>query len=40
MIKKYIFYNDKKVFALYYRETKTIYYNVNFAAETKLIIFK
>lgn len=40
MIRKYIYYCDKRVFALYYKTTKTIYYNINFAADTKLILFK
>lgn len=40
MNKKYVYYYDKRVFALYYRTTNTIYYNIDFAANTKLILLK
>lgn len=40
MIKKHIYYKDKTIFALYYRATNTIYYNLLFVAETKLILVK
>lgn len=38
--KKYIEYNDNKIYALFYKKTKTIYYNLCFTYKTKIIIFK
>lgn len=40
MKKKYICFYDPKVYAIYYRATNTIYYNVTFAANTKLYVVK
>lgn len=40
MRKKYIYYNDKYIYALYYRESNIIYYNLNFIGKTQIIIFK
>lgn len=40
MKKKYIYFYDPKVYAIYYRATKTLYYNMYFTAKTKLILFK
>ena len=40
LTKKYIEYNDTKIYALFYAETKTIYYNLCFTHRTKIIIFK
>nr|DAV98897.1 MAG TPA: hypothetical protein [Caudoviricetes sp.] len=40
MIKKYICFDSPKVYAIYYRVTNTIYYNVMFAAQTKLYIIR
>lgn len=40
MIQKYIYYQDKAIYALYYRNTNTIYYNLFFDAVTKLILIK
>lgn len=38
--KKYICFNDPTVYVIYYRATNTIYYNVMFAANTKLYVIK
>ena len=40
MIKKNILFNDPTVYAIFYRATNTIYYNVMFAAYTKLYVIK
>ena len=40
MKKKFICFNDPKVYAIYYRATNTIYYNIAFAANTKLYVIK
>lgn len=40
MIKKYICFDDPMVYIIYYRATNTIYYNVMFAAHTKLYVIK
>jgi len=40
MKKKYICFCDPKVYAIYYRATNTIYYNVAFATNTKLYVIK
>ncbi|WP_279221150.1 hypothetical protein [Clostridium sp. AM27-31LB] len=40
MRRKYINYYQRTIYAIYYRSTKTIYYNLAFAGDTKLIIFK
>ncbi len=40
MIKKYIFFeHHKHIYAIYYRSTKTIYYNVN-SDSNKIILIK
>ena len=39
MIRKYVYYKDTYVYALYYRSTNTLYYNRNFTGECKIIIF-
>lgn len=40
MIKKYIRYADKRIYAICYHETKTIYINLKFQGNKKLIIYK
>ena len=39
MIHKYIYYNEPNVYAVYYRTTKIIYYNLNFIGKIQLILF-
>ncbi|WP_264467854.1 hypothetical protein [Lacrimispora sp. 210928-DFI.3.58] len=41
MTRKYIRYKDKKVYALYYKNRKTIYYNLDFegVAQIYIIVF-
>jgi len=38
MIKKYVRYHRIDVYALYYRKTNTIYYNLNFKVKMQLIL--
>lgn len=38
--RKYITHNRDDVYAVYYNDIKTMYYNINFSKETKLIIYK
>lgn len=38
MQKKYIKYDNGNVYAIFYRETKVIYYNLNFQGTTEIII--
>lgn len=40
MIKKYIRYHDQKIFAVFYKDTKTLYYNKLFTWHMKVILFK
>lgn len=40
MIKKYICYYDRKVYAIFYKDTKTIYYNLNYIGTTQLILYR
>lgn len=41
MKKKHIYYRYKKIYALYYRNNNTLYYNLNFdKRHTKIIIFQ
>lgn len=40
MTKKYIIYFDRRIYAIFYRKTSTIYYNLNFSGKVKVIIFK
>ena len=40
MIKKYIRFYNRKIYAIYYRRNNTIYYNLNFSGEAQLIVFK
>ncbi len=40
MQKKYIIFNDPKIYAIYYRAAGIIYYNLTFAAYTKIYVFK
>ena len=40
MNRKYIHYDNPEVYALYYRETNTIYYNMDFGYVTHIILFK
>ena len=40
MTKKYIKYYDGRIYARYYYEGDIIYYNLNFCAETQLIVYK
>lgn len=37
MASEYIRYDDNRVYAIYYREYKTIYYNLQFNFRMKLI---
>ncbi len=38
--RKYIFYDGSTIYAIYYKSTKTIYYNLNFKGTTHIIAFK
>lgn len=38
--RKYITHNRDDVYAVYYHDIKTMYYNINFSKGTKLIIYK
>lgn len=38
MSKKYIHYIEKRVYAIYYRENNTIYYNLDFTEGAQLIL--
>lgn len=38
--RKYIAHNRDDVYAVYYHDIKTMYYNINFSKGTKLIIYK
>ena len=38
--KKYIFYNSTVIYAIYYKQVKTVYYNLNFKSTTGVIVFK
>ena len=38
--RKYIFYDGSTIYAIYYKSTKTIYYNLNFKGTTCIIAFK
>lgn len=38
--RKYISHNRIDVYAVYYHDIKTMYYNINFSKGTKLIIYK
>lgn len=40
MIKKHICFNNREVYAIYYRATNTIYYNTVFEANIKLYVIK
>ena len=40
MIKKYIHYGNKTIYAIYYRVNGTVYYNLDFCSKVKLIIYK
>ena len=40
MIKKYIYWYDCRVYAIYYSSINTIYYNLDFNGATQLIICK
>ena len=40
MAKKYINYKDSSVYALYYKENDTVYYNLNFSGKTKIILYR
>ncbi len=40
MIKKYIHFYSREIYAIYYRKGNTIYYNLNFFGKAQLIIFK
>lgn len=37
--KKYINYNRDEIYAIYYREVHTIYYNLDFKGEVRLIVY-
>lgn len=38
MTRKYIRYDKKEVYALYYKKAKIIYYNIDFQGRTQLIV--
>lgn len=38
MTRKYIRYDKKEVYALYYKKAKIIYYNIDFRGRTQLIV--
>ncbi|GEM_PF-1655856 len=38
MSKKYICYSRHEIYAIYYRETRIIYYNIDFCGTTKIIL--
>lgn len=38
--RKYIFYDGITIYAIYYKSTKTIYYNLNFKGTIHIIVFK
>ncbi len=38
MSKRYIFYNRKSVYAIYYYSTNTVYYNIDFSGTTQLVL--
>lgn len=38
MRKRYIIYNKKQVYAIYYRNIDTVFYNTDFMGETQLIL--
>ncbi len=40
MRKKYIYYNDDRIYAIYFQRSDTIYYNLDFSGFTRLIIYK
>ncbi len=40
MVKKYIYYKDHSIYALYYSANDTIYYNLSFAGKVHVIIYK
>lgn len=40
MVKKYIRFYNRRIYAIYYRKSSTMYYNLNFSGRAKLIIFK
>ncbi len=37
---KYINYDNHTIYALYYRENNTIYYNINFTGKTQIIMYR
>lgn len=40
MQKKYISYFDRTIYAIFYRNIHTIFYNVDFNGETQIIVYK
>lgn len=36
---KYIYYDDKNTYAIFFKSSKIIYYNLNFTGKTKLYFF-
>lgn len=38
--RKHIHYKDCRIYALYYRNSNTLYYNIDFLGKTKIIILK
>ena len=40
MSKKYIFLNRKDIYAIYYRHTRIIYYNLDFDNKTQIILMR
>lgn len=40
MQKRHIYYKNCKIYAIYYRNADTIYYNLNFNGSVELIILK
>ena len=40
MVKKYIHFRDERIYAIYYRKSNTIYYNLDFYGKAEFIIVK
>lgn len=40
MAKKYIHFHDGRIYAIYYRKSNTIYYNLGFRGKVEYIVFK
>lgn len=40
MKKKYIHYNDRRVFAIHFKSNNTLYYNLNYFGTSHIIVMK